>query len=230
MSDSGVTSHFWIANPPFSSSTLLVAAPPGELSDSGRVTTRLELFDVDGAKVNEVTVEFPGGEVGLIELEPFSQSLKSQGGVAHGHLAVSSPVGTRHICRQSISGSVTLLQDPVVTRGRETSFTPLIIGARREHQVVLVNTSAEPAQIAIRLFYGNRAPEWTVEVPGQASKLVSLESELLNASEDTSWEKGAVQAYMRISPKLQAAVTCHLIERIPGETPEQDTFRCLATW
>ena len=231
MSESAVTSHFWIANPPFSSSTLLVAAPPGMAGEQGGCTaTNLSIFDVDGEKVNEVTVEFPAGEVGVIELEPFCQSLKLQGGVAHGHLAVSSPEGTRHVCRQSIGGSVSLLQDPVVTKGRENSFTPLIIGARREHQVVLVNASSESAQVAIRLFYGNRAPEWNVEVPGNASRLISLETELLQSTEDASWEKGAIQAYMRISPRLQASVTCHLIERVPGETSEQDAFRCLASW
>ncbi len=229
MNESSVTSHFWVATPPFSTSTLLVATEPQ--GESGqRVCTRMELFDADGSKVNEVTVEFPASEVGVIEVEPFTQALKEQGGIAHGHLAVSSPAGTRHICRQSLGGCVTVLQDPLVTRGRENSFTPLIIGARREHQVVLVNTSSEPTQVGIRLYYGNRAPEWNVDVPGNASRLISLESELLGASDDRSWEKGAVQAYLRIAPRLQGSVTCHLIERIPGETPEQDTHRCLATW
>jgi hypothetical protein len=216
MSESPATSHFWVANPPFFASTLLVASA-GDIAgeDEPRVVTRLELFDADGDKVNDVTVEFPAGEVGVIDLEPFSQALKSQGGVSHGHLAVSSPDGTRHLCRQTIGGSVALLQDPLLTKGRDASFTPLIIGARREHQIVLVNASSEPAQVAIRLFYGN---------------LISLESELLSSTEDVSWEKGAIQAYMRIAPRLQASVSCHVIERVPGETPELDTFRCLATW
>lgn len=231
MSESPATSHFWVANPPFFASTLLVAsAGDAAGGDEPRVVTRLELFDADGDKVNDVTVEFPVGEVGVIDLEPFSQALKSQGGVSHGHLAVSSPDGTRHLCRQTIGGSVALLQDPLLTKGREASFTPLIIGARREHQIVLVNASSEPAQVAIRLFYGNRAPEWNLDIPANASRLVSLESELLSSTEDVSWEKGAIQAYMRIAPRLQASVSCHVIERVPGETPELDTFRCLATW
>ena len=233
MSDSAVTSHFWIANQPFSSSTLLVATPPAcglTGAPHTRSETTLELFDVDGAKVNEVRVEFPAGEVGLIELEPFSQGLKAQGGVPHGHLAVSSPAGTRHVCRQTFGGSTSLLQDPPMTRGRETSFTPLILGARREHQIVIINASPEPAQVSIRLFYGSRAPEWNVDVPGNASRLIPLEAELLSSADDASWEKGAVQAYLRVSPRLQALVACHIIERVPGESVDQDVFRCLATW
>jgi len=229
MNESSVTSHFWVANPPFSTSTLLVATD--ELSQTtGRVATRMELFDCDGSKVNEATVEFPAGEVGVIEIEPYTQSLKEQGGVAHGHLAISSPAGTRHLCRQSLGGCVSVLPDPAVTKGRENAFTPLILGSRREHLVVIVNTTAEPTQVGVRLYYGNRAPEWNVDVPGNASRLISLESELLSTSDDASWEKGAVQAYIRIAPRLQGAVTCHLVERIPGETPEQATHRCLAVW
>lgn len=227
MNESSVTSHFWVANPPFSISTLLVAPDSQQESDE-RICTRMELFDADGSKVNEITVEFPINEVGVIEIEPFTQALKEQGGVAHGHLAVSSPAGTRHLCRQSFGGCVAVLQDPAITKGRENSFAPLIIGARREHQIVLVNTCAEPTQIGIRLYYGNRAPEWNVDVPGNASRLLSLESELLSSSDDKSWERGAVQAYLRIAPRLQGAVTCHIIERMPGETAGQDMYRCLA--
>lgn len=226
MSITEVTSHFWVARPPFFSSTLLLACEEGE----GRVTTTLTLFDVEGVQVNEVEVEFPAGEVGIVELEPFSAALKTQGGVAHGHLAVSSPVGTRHLCRQSIGGSTAMMQDPIMIKGRESSFIPLIIGAQREHQVVLVNASPEAAQVLVRLFYANRAPEWTVNIPANASKLISLEQELLNTSEDTSWEKGALQAYMRVAVRQQATVSCHIIERIPGESAEQDAFRCLASW
>ncbi len=229
MNESSVTSHFWVATPPFSTSTIFVATDP-EQQTGERACTRLQLFDADGSQVNEVTIEFPAGEVGVIEVEPFTQALKEQGGVAHGHLAISSPIGTRHLCRQSLGGCVTVLQDPAVTKGRENSFTPLIIGARREHQLVLVNTSSEATQIGIRLYYGNRAPEWNLDLPGNASRIVSLESELLGGSDDRSWEKGAIQAYVRIAPRLQGSVTCHVIEKIPGETADQDTYRCLAAW
>lgn len=75
MSITEVTSHFWVARPPFFSSTLLLACEEGE----GRVTTTLTLFDVEGVQINEVEVEFPAGEVGIVELEPFSAALKMQG-------------------------------------------------------------------------------------------------------------------------------------------------------
>jgi hypothetical protein len=223
------TSHFWVAAPPLYSSTLLVA-PGVDTSGQGRAQTRLEIFDLDGTQVNSVDVEFPASEVGFVELEPFTSALKMQGGVAHGHLKVTSPPGTRHLFRQTIGSSVVLYQDPVPVASRESSFIPVVIGGRREHMVVLVNAGEEEGQIACRLFYANRSPEWTLTVPAHGSRVLSLENELLASADQKVWEKGAVQAYVRFSGKQQSPIAGHLIERALGESPEHDQYRCLLSW
>jgi hypothetical protein len=229
MSAVETTSHFWVAAPPLYSSTLLVA-PGTDPSGQGRAKVRLEIFDMDGAQVNSVEVEFPSSEVGFVELEPFTAALKMQGGVAHGHLKVTSSEGTRHIVRQSIGSSVVLYQDPVPVAPRENSFIPVVIGGRREHMVVLVNGGEQEGQIACRLFYGNRSPEWTLTVPGNGSRVLSLENELIASADQKAWEKGALQAYVRLSGKHQSPITGHIIERTLGESPEQDLYRCLLSW
>ena len=229
MSAVETTSHLWGAAPPLYSRTLLVA-PGADSSGQGRATTRLEIFDTDGTQVNSVEVEFPSSEVGFVELEPFTAALKMQGGVAHGHLKVTSSEGTRHLFRQSIGSSVVLYQDPVPVASRENSFIPVVIGGRREHMVVLVNGGAEEGQIACRLFYGNRSPEWTLTVPGNGSRVLSLENELIASADQKAWEKGALQAYVRLSGKLQSPIAGHIIERTLGESPEQDLYRCLLSW
>lgn len=223
------TSHFWVAAPPLYSSTLLVA-PGIDTSGQRRAQTRLEIFDLDGTQVNSVEVEFPASEVGFVELEPFTAALKMQGGVAHGHLKVTSPPGTRHLFRQTIGSSVVLYQDPVPVASRESSFIPVVIGGRREHMVVLVNAGEEEGQIACRLFYANRSPEWTLTVPANGSRVLSLENELLASADQKVWEKGAVQAYVRLSGKQQSPIAGHLIERALGESPEHDQYRCLLSW
>lgn len=223
------TSHFWVAAPPLYSSTLLVA-PGIDTSGQGRAQTRLEIFDLDGTQVNSVEVEFPASEVGFVELEPFTAALKMQGGVVHGHLKVTSPPGTRHLIRQTIGSSVVLYQDPVPVASRESSFIPVVIGGRREHMVVLVNAGEEEGQIACRLFYANRSPEWTLTVPANGSRVLSLENELLASADQKVWEKGAVQAYVRLSGKQQSPIAGHLIERALGESPEHDQYRCLLSW
>jgi hypothetical protein len=185
---------------------------------------------MDGAQVNSVEVEFPSAKVGFVELEPFTAALKMQGGVAHGHLKVTSPEGTRHIFRQMIGSSVVLYQDPVPVASRENRFIPVVIGGRREHMVVLVNAGEEEGQVACRLFYGNRSPEWTLTVPGSGSRVLSLENELLASSDQKVWEKGALQAYVRLSGKHQSPIAGHIIERTLGESPGQDLYRCLLSW
>ena len=175
-------------------------------------------------------VEFPAGEVGIIELEPYTSALKMQGGVAHGHVKVTSPPGTRHLCRQMIGSSVTLYQDPVQIHYRESSFLPLIVGGRREHMLVLVNAGEEEAQIACRLFYGNRSPEWALAVPGNGSRIISVENDLLATTDDRAWEKGALQSYLRLTGRHQSPIAGHIIERTLGESPDQDSYRCLTSW
>ena len=223
------TSHFWVAAPPLFSSTLLVATGNDSVG-SGRAKTQVEIFDLDGSQVNSVEVEFPAGEVGFVELEPFTSALKMQGGVAHGHLKVTSPVGTRHLYRQTIGTSVVLYQDPAPVHNRESSFIPVVIGGRREHMLVLVNAGEEEGQIACRLFYGNRSPEWTLTVPGNGSRVLSIENELLAAADQKAWEKGALPAYIRFTGKHQSPIAGHIIERTLGESPEQDLYRCLSSW
>lgn len=228
------TSHFWVAAPPLFSSTLLVATGVNltsvDVTGAGRATTRLEIFDLDGNQVNSVEVEFPASEVGLVELEPFLAGLKMQGGVAHGHLKVTSPVGTRHLYRQTIGTSVVVYQDPAPVQNKESSFLPVVIGGRREHMLVLVNTGEEEGQVACRVYYGNRSPEWTLSVPGNGSRVLSLESELLASTDQKSWEKGALQAYVRFTGKHQSPIGGQIIERTLGESPDQDLYRSLHSW
>ena len=229
MSDVENTSHFWVAAPPLFSSALLVATGD-DVAEKGRAKTHIDIFDLDGILVNSVDVEFPAGEVGFVELEPFTAALKMQGGVAHGHLKVTSPVGTRHLCRQAIGSSVILYQDPVPVKNRENSFIPVVIGGRREHMLVLVNSGGEEGQIACRLFYGNRSPEWTLTVPANGSRVLSLENDLVAAADQKAWEKGALQAYVRFTGKHQSPIAGQVIERTLGESPEQDLYRSLHSW
>ena len=229
MSALDATSHFWVAGAPFFSSTLLVVPNSDEPAD-GRTTTVLDLFDVEGVKANSVELEFPSREVGVIELEPFVAGLKVEGGVHHGHLLVSSPAGTRHLMRLGLPMGVSVLRDPFVIRSRESLFLPLVLGGRREHLMALVNTTGDTAQVTVRLFYGNRSPEWNVTVPPSGVRLVPLEEELLAGSEEKGWEKGSVQGYLRFTPKHSSAVTCTVVERVVGETVDLDSYRCLVSW
>lgn len=229
MSGHDVTSHFWVAGPPFFSSSLIVAG--GARSSEGEtIIASCRLFDVEGCPVNTFQVEFPSHEAGLIELEPFMTGLKMQGGIAQGHLIVTSRGGTRHFCRQQSGPNSQVISSPTFIGGREHSFLPIVLGAAREHLLLFVNASTELSQVVVRLFYGSRSPEWTVSIPAYGCSAVSLEDDLLRSFNDTSWQKGAVQGYVRLSPRVQASVACQILERIPGETAESEQFRCLQSW
>lgn len=229
MSLAETVSNFWIANPPSFSSTLFLSAEDQAATD-GRVSTSLDLFDVDGEKINSIEVQFPASEVGVVELEPFAAGLKMQGGIAHGHICVRSPRGTRHLLRQSVGSNVCVYHDPAPVKARESAFIPVVLGGRREHMLVLVNASEEEGQVGCRFYYGNRSPEWTLTIPPRGSRVLSVESEMLASADDRAWEKGSLQAYLRLTGKHSAPISGQIIERVLGESPEQDTFRCLTSW
>jgi hypothetical protein len=229
MSGHDVTSHFWVAGPPFFSSSLIVAG--GARGSEGETTlASCRLFDVEGSPVNTFHVEFPSNEAGVIELEPFMNGLKMQGGIAQGHLVVTSKSGIRHFCRQQSGLNAQVFSSPTLLGGREHSFLPIVLGAAREHLLIFVNASTEVSQVVVRLFYGSRSPEWTLSIPAYGCSAVSLEDDLLRSFNDSSWQKGAAQGYVRLSPRVQASVACQILERIPGETAESEQFRCLQSW
>jgi len=228
MIESERASHFWVAGPPFFSSTIMVASGAAD-GIAGTVKASCELFDVDGTPVQQFQVEFPGREVGIIETEPFMSGLKMQAGIAQGHLVVRSRSGTTHICRQQLGEHVGIISAPRAILNREMGCMPLILGNRREHLVVLLNSSSEGGSAVVRLLYGTRSPEWTVQIPGNGCRVISLEHELLSTFDDSSWQRGVVQGYLRISPRAQSMV-CQMIERLPGETEQQESFRCVSSW
>ena len=223
------TDHLWVSGPPFCSSTLLVA-PLGTVETGGTTRTTCQIFDVDGAALDDFEVEFPAHEVGVIELEPFVTGIKMQGGLSQGHLIVTSSREVRHFCRQQIGDHFDIVSAPRLIASREASFVPLILGGNRDHIVSLLNASDEVAQIGVRLFYGARSPEWSLSVPARGCGTVSLEDQLLADFDDTSWKKSAVQGYIRVSPKGGATVATQVIERIPTEGAESEQFRCLLSW
>ncbi len=229
MTSDDTKSHFWISGGSFFSSTILVASDlrgvPG-----GMIEAQCELFDVDGAPIQRFQVEFPEREVGIIELEPFMLGLKMQGGIIQGHLVVQSRAGTAHFCRQQVGEHADIMTASRGLKSREMSFMPLLLGGRREHLVVVVNAGPEDAQVVVRLLYGSRSPEWAIQIPGNGCRAVSLEHELLATFDDSSWHKGVLQGYLRISPRSQSTIVCQMVERLPGEIEGNESYRSIASW
>jgi hypothetical protein len=221
--------HLWVSGPPFCSSTILVA-PLGSVEPGATTRTACEIFDIDGEALDSFEVEFPAHEVGVIELEPFVTGLKMQGGLSQGHVIVTSSRDVRHFCRQQIGGHFDIVSAPKLIASRESSFVPLILGGSRDHLVSLLNAADEIAQVTVRLFYGSRSPEWTLSVPARGCSTVALEEQLLADFDDTSWRKGAVQGYIRVSPKSGAKVAMQIIEKMPMEGANSEQFRCLLSW
>ncbi len=193
------------------------------------IEAECDLFDLEGVFIQSFKVEFPESDVGVIELEPFISPLKLVLGFPQGHLVVKSRSDTRHLVRQAIGQSAEVVTPPRVISGREMAFVPLVLGPRRNHIVVIVNTLSEAAQVNIRLMYGERSPEWSVDIPASGCRAIPLELELLSGFDDTSWQRGVVQGYLRLSPRGNSAVSCQVVEQLPGEDGSQELIRTLVS-
>src|SRR4051812_34599375 len=77
-------SHFWMCSSPFVESALFMV-PRTDCAGSAC----LEVFDCDGARVNEIECSFPPGEVGSLELDQLMGSCKLESGIKHAYLRVS---------------------------------------------------------------------------------------------------------------------------------------------
>lgn len=217
----GVVSHFWVATFPFFETTLFVAPPLVETTGGATV---LSLFDADGGLVNKVSLEVEPGRVGVLELEQFLGECKLESGFRHGHLEVSSPAGTRHLCRlHSRAGAVAYPEATLLTSHR-SMFAPVSFGAGLDSVVCLVNRSDVAGVVKVRLILGKRTPECFVEVPPHGARLVSLTAEFGTVSGGALGE--AVPGYLRISTKGDPTFGVQILSRVGArdERSEGDAF------
>lgn len=212
-----VVSHFWISTFPFFETVLMVvpalqaAGPDNGLAlVPAPACAALELFDADGNCITESSVEFPAGEVGILELEPLMAMCKLESGLKHGQLVVRSAAGTRHMCRIHCPGGASLLGEPAVVTAKRGGFFPTRLCEEISALLCMVNRGEVEAKTRVRLFCGNRTPEINCVIPPFGSRVVSVPAEFAEVSRvpaDTQ-----LQAYLRVSVSSGVAVGIQLIE------------------
>ena len=110
---------FWICSSSFLESALFMV-PNSEAAGS----VRLELYDCDGARINDVECSFPPGEVGAIELDQLLGSCKLESGVKHAHLRVISSGASPRLRMFSKTGGL-IVGEPAKISGKRPTFFPL---------------------------------------------------------------------------------------------------------
>lgn len=228
-----VVSHFWGIQSSFISTSIIAAPYRGPVTDDDgelprRETITAEIYDVDGALTNSVTLEFPHSETGILELAPLMGGCKISHGLQQCHVVLKSGSETRCAVRyQSLTDSF-VAAELLAVRPREPSFVPLAISNLKEQVMALVNCQTEPAQLNCRMYYGTRTPELNVVIPPLGVKLVSIDADLLEAQDIRVPPNEVVQSYLRFHLKNSGLLGVQILERGFESGADQEIYRALA--
>ena len=217
--------HFWVSSYPFFESTLFIVPSPSESIDSTlsaserRCSAELFIYDSDGAEINKVKVEFPAGRVYILEVDPLLGSAKFESGLKHAHVVAHLNEGAAAFCRVHTRDAAAGIGESHQIDSTQATFFPLTISTDRANILCIVNQEATEATVRCRLFFGKRSPEASWTIPGNASRVVSIESEF---AEYVGVEHGdQVQAYLRLTTK-SGNLGVQLLERTDG--PKETGF------
>lgn len=197
--------HFWVCHSPFFESVVLIDSA----SDGSEIL--LELYDPDGALINQVRMAPAAGRTEALALGGLLEMCKLEGGMRHAQLIVRRPATVTVSCRIQDREHGAFMGPATVIHGGHSTFFPVTCCDERTYLLALINTGTAATTARCRLFFGKRMPECTVQLPALGSRLLSVSAEF---SEYLQIDAGhQVQAYVRLSTKDIVPVGVYLIER-----------------
>lgn len=210
-SEGEICSRFWVSTYPFFSTELFIV--PALKGQEGSVpgVTSLILYDADGAVANEVKLQFPSGVVGFVDLELLLGSCKLEGGMKHGQLVLRSPAGTKHLCRIANANRSWGLGEPQEVTVQRAAFLPVGFSEESASFATFVNYAGDEAKVRCRLYAGSKNAEIEISIPGNGSRILSLEAEFAEYTELAEGEKR--HAYLRIAGRSEGVVGVQLLEK-----------------
>lgn len=208
-----MTSHFWVCAYPFVETSLFVV-PPSPFEEPFAVPTSIELYDADGSLANELQVEFPKGQVGIVELDTIMGGCKLESGLKHAHMVVRSASGSSAYLRMHTREGAALIGEPAVLGADRSTFFPMTLDEGRNYYLTVVNHGKAQAALKCRLFCAKRSPETLISIPPLGSRVLSLDNEFSEYSTENGKQ---VQAYIRLSTKSETVLGVQLVERTEGK-------------
>ncbi|MCB0310825.1 MAG: hypothetical protein KDD42_06305 [Bdellovibrionales bacterium] len=207
-----VESHFWVSSYPFFEASLFVASDP---ASQAQQSTQLYLYDCDGAPVNEVEVNFPAGQLGIVELDQFLGQCKLEAGLKHAHLHVVSEAGGKHMLRIHGGSSACMLGPAQEVSQLRSCFFPVLLANERNALVTLVNYGRSDSLVRCRMYVGKRVPEVRINVPALGSRVLSIPAEFSEYAKPDGNKKQPT--YLRLSSTCEVPCGAQLIETISPE-------------
>lgn len=219
--------HFWVASYPFFDTSLIITPPQlpaDEVKD--KTWSVIDVYDCDGTKVNSVEVTFDPDAVATLQLDPFMGSCKLESGFKTAHIAARTELpGVKHRCRIVSHEHACLMGPSFSVLPVMPAFFPVSFAPGKQNFITAVNYGSAESSLRIRLFFGTRTPEALFSIPAMGARIISLEAEFADCADRAA--DRSMQAYIRLTSKLDAGFGVQLLERSEGPK-ETNLFYSLA--
>lgn len=161
----------------------------------------LSLFDCDGALLQEVEVPFREGPHGVtldsIPLAPLLGACKFEGGMKHGRVQIRSARPFQSTVRlNGFSESLPVPCPQKISRDL-SAFVPVSFRQSQSSVIIVTNCNEAVGNLRCRLFWGNRSPEVTWNIPGFGARCFHVEQVFADLLEGEKFEGSS--GYLRLA-------------------------------
>lgn len=200
-------SHFWVSADDSFATTLFFLSPDFAVPPKHSIT----VYDALGGKINEIRVEFPANQVGILDVDSFLGDCRYLQGLRQAHIHISSPAGVVHKVEIKGKHSSYSISDEQLVDKKHAACFPLTLSQSSANLLALTNFGKPDALIRLRLFTGNRAPDLEIKVPENGCLSCLIEKEFEEFLEFP--ESGQIQAYLRIVTNSSSSLQTRLLEK-----------------
>lgn len=200
--------YYWVPSQPYFEPFLLVS------SDTSEDLT-LSVFDVDGNKVNNITVNCSESGNQVTPLEPFLASCKSESGFRHAVVAIDDlPSNVTVQCRLHSPLGSHVNNPLLVLNDGQNGFFPFTIEEGVTNLLALINPTDQTQSVRYRWYSADKSKEDICDIAPRATRLLHIEAVIAESAMFS--DKKMIHGYMRVAAKASGSVAVQLLTKEIG--------------
>ena len=208
---------FWVVNGLGLQASLIYC--PGQTLEATEVLS-LVFRDCDGELINRAQIEFPIERNCLVDLSHFLELMKSESGLSHGLVQITSGSEGRTIVRYQHHQMASFQQPGDYISNNSPGLVALYFAPGRKTMIALANTEDSSVEVRARLVAGKRSPEVQWTLGANSSRLIDISHECAaSLGEESNIFAG--RGYLRISTTSTKGIIVQSLMIEIGENHEE---------
>lgn len=190
-----VIKKYWVAGFPYFESRAFFV--PNEIREGEESLVKMQVYDPDGAKINEITMVVNSTQPLVLDLENFMGDCKPESGLKYCLLVCEMDKCVDSYVRLQMKKSGSYESELKEFSEKTSLFFPLNFTKSKSSVLILANEIETPVKVCCKVLRGNRAPEKSVFLAPMSSRVVFLKDEFQDVLGDC--EENTEQVYLRLS-------------------------------